>query len=247
VSKPTALPEPLGFPRCPDCAYKLTGAPAICAACADATLPQVPAAHCLVCSQALDGAGTACGNRICGWPIEQRHFSRVDAVAMYDGVMKQTLPLLKYEGRMGWALIYGRLIVGWLDNHATHASDIDVIIGNPTAPDRRPRHVEAIMRAASEANRTGRWPFADPDLPILVKARATTASAAQGTFWQNKMAAAQEHATALELRSSVAGQHVLLIDDVFTTGSQMATVARFLRDQGAAEVRGLVLARAPWR
>jgi predicted amidophosphoribosyltransferase len=247
VSVPTSLPEPLGFPRCPDCAYKLTGAPATCAACANATLPQVAAAHCSVCSQALADAGSACGNRICGWPIEQRFFSRVDAVAMYDGALKLTLPRLKYDGALGWAMIYGRLIVGWLDNHAAEVSDIDVIIGNPTAPDRQPQHVEAIMRAASEANRTGRWPFADPDRPVLVKTRSTTASAVQGAFWQNKMTAAQEHASALELRSEVEGQRVLLVDDVFTTGAQMVTVASFLRDQGATEVRGLVLARAPWR
>ncbi|MFE4514732.1 ComF family protein [Kitasatospora sp. NPDC056783] len=161
--------------------------------------------------------------------------------------MKQTLPRLKYEGMLGWAMIYGRLIVGWLDTHAAEVEDVDVIIGNPTAPDRRPQHVEAIMRAASDANRTGRWPFADPDKPVLVKTSTTTASAATGAFWQTKWAAAEAHAKALEVCSPVTGLTVLLVDDVFTTGAQMTTVARLLRQFGAREVRGLVLARAPWR
>ncbi|MCP2314281.1 ComF family protein [Kitasatospora paracochleata] len=225
----------------------LTGAPEICAACAGATLPPVARAHCPVCSQALAAVGAVCGNRICGWPPEQRYFTRVDAVAMYDGAMKQTLPRLKYDGRTGWALIYGRLVVGWLDNHAAEVADIDVIIGNPTAPDRRPQHVEAIMRAARDANRTGRWPIADPDKPLLVKTAATGTSAASGAFWQSKWTAAQAHAAALEVRSPVTGLTVLLVDDVFTTGAQMVTVSRLLREHGAREVRGLVLARAPWR
>ncbi|MEW1914800.1 phosphoribosyltransferase family protein [Kitasatospora sp. NPDC085895] len=240
-----ANPEPLGFPRCADCAYRLTGAPEICARCATATLPQVAEAHCLVCSQALSGPGTVCGNRICGWSLEQRHFTRVDAVAMYDGALKQTLPLLKYNGRLGWALIYGRLIIGWLDNHADQAADIDLILGNPTSPDRKPRHIEEIMRAASAANRTGRWPVADPDHPVPTKRQATAPSA--GTSWQAKMAAAEEHAAAIDLHTAVAGRKLLLVDDVFTTGAQMTTIARLLRSHGAREVRGLVLARAPWR
>ena len=247
MTRPEPLPEPLGFPNCRACPYMLTGAPATCAACAGSTLPPVAEAHCPVCSQTLPGAGAACGNRICGWPAEERHFSRVDAVAMYDGAMKRTLPRLKYDGLLGWAMIYGRLIVGWLDTHAAEVADVDVIIGNPSAPDRRPQHVEAIMRAASEANRTGRWPFADPDKPVLVKAVSTAASAAAGAFWQTKWDAAEAHAAALEVLSPVTGLTVLLVDDVFTTGAQMTTVARFLRQRGAREVRGLVLARAPWR
>ncbi|WP_234443735.1 ComF family protein [Streptomyces sp. NRRL B-24484] len=165
---------------------------------------------------------------------------------MYEGAMRETLPRLKYDGRLGWAKIYGRLIIGWLDNHADQVADIDFILGNPTAPDRQPQHVEEIMRGSSEANRTGRWPIADPDRPVLTKTRATAASAGAGTSWGSKWAAAEEHAAALELHRPVDGLCLLLVDDVFTTGAQMTTVARFLLAHGAAEVRGLVLARVPW-
>lgn len=238
--------QPLGFPNCANCPFKLTGTPSVCAACAAQTLPPVANAHCPICSQALPVPGQPCSNIICGWSREQRCFSRVDAIAMHDGVMRETLPRLKYQGRTGWALIFGRLVVGWLDNHADDVADIDLIIGNPSAPDRSPvQHVEEIMRAAADANRTGRWPIADPDSTVLVKTRATVSSA--GTGWQQKMTAANEHAAALEVRAPVEGLRLLLVDDVFTTGAQMVTVARLLQQHGAAEVRGLVLARAPWR
>ncbi|SBW22927.1 hypothetical protein FDG2_3319 [Candidatus Protofrankia californiensis] len=61
------------------------------------------------------------------------------------------------------------------------------------------------------------------------------------------MAAAHEHAEALDLRGSVEDKSVLLVDDIFTTGSQIHTVAKRLQAAwGANEVRGLVLARVPW-
>ncbi|WP_225847718.1 hypothetical protein [Streptomyces sp. HPF1205] len=40
---------------------------------------------------------------------------------------------------------------------------------------------------------------------------------------------------------------VLLFDDLFAIGRQVRAVARLLREAGAVQVRGLVLARAPWR
>lgn len=51
----------------------------------------------------------------------------------------------------------------------------------------------------------------------------------------------------LSLRVDVTGKRVIVYDDVLTTGCQLDTIARFLKAHGAASVRGLVLARAPWR
>ncbi|MFC4961489.1 hypothetical protein ACFPFX_34895 [Streptomyces mauvecolor] len=49
------------------------------------------------------------------------------------------------------------------------------------------------------------------------------------------------------LHRDLAGQKVLPVDDVFTSGAQIHTVAHHLLHTGhAGEVRGLVLARVPW-
>lgn len=64
----------------------------------------------------------------------------------------------------------------------------------------------------------------------------------RGRRWE----AAREHATALKLRQSVEGRRVLLVDDVFTTGSRFHTVGKLLIETGrASDVSGLVLARVP--
>ncbi|MGW0779034.1 hypothetical protein ACWGI0_26010 [Streptomyces sp. NPDC054802] len=45
---------------------------------------------------------------------------------------------------------------------------------------------------------------------------------------------------------NIMGSTILLVDDIFTSGSQLQHVALRLRASGAADVRGLVLARVPW-
>ncbi|MET8454464.1 phosphoribosyltransferase family protein [Streptomyces sp. NPDC005209] len=61
------------------------------------------------------------------------------------------------------------------------------------------------------------------------------------------MHAAREHAAALKLRQSVEGRRILLVDDVFTTGTTFHTVdKRLMTECGASEVRDLVLARVPF-
>lgn len=243
------FPQPLGFPQCARCAYVLNGTPQRCAACAAQTMKPLAANHCAICSQTLDGPGTACRNIICGWDPTIRCFTRVDAVALYSGYLESTLKRFKYdEGNAGWGSIFGRLIVGWLEAHENEVADIDLILGNPTVPGREPlQHIETMMTAAYNEDTTGRWPFSDPRQPILIKTRETPKSAGGRVNWQDKMTAAREHAQALDLRSSVNGKRILLVDDVFTTGAQIHTVSKYLKTVGtASEVRGLVLARVSW-
>ncbi|MGW9030015.1 ComF family protein [Streptomyces sp. NPDC055722] len=61
--------------------------------------------------------------------------------------------------------------------------------------------------------------------------------------------AATAHAAALTWTgdaNDIKGATILLVDDVLTSGSQLQHVALRLRASGAADVRGLVLARVPW-
>lgn len=50
---------------------------------------------------------------------------------------------------------------------------------------------------------------------------------------------------ALAQRASLSGQHVILIDDVMTTGATLTTASRALRQGGAAQISVLCLARTP--
>lgn len=238
----TSLPKPLGFPSCPRCPLRFNGTARICADCAARSFQPVSESHCAVCSQAL-ALGVECSNVICRWPLERRAFTRVDAVAMYSEHLKRTIKTFKYTGIKGWAVIFGRIVVGWLDMHADELADIDLIVGNPSYSGRSPfQHIEAILEAARIEDISGRWHI--PADPILVKCSDTRTSA--NSSWRSKLEAAKEHVAALELRGSVEGKRILLFDDIFTTGAQIHTVAKLLNEAEASSVRGLVLARVPW-
>ncbi|WP_220819495.1 ComF family protein [Streptomyces sp. gCLA4] len=245
------LPARLVFPQCRNCAYRFNGTTQGCAECAASAIRPLAEHHCGVCSQTLGSAGAKCGNIICDWDTKTRSFIRVDALALYATPLEQTIKEYKYglrDGSQGWGVIFGRLIVGWLHAHAAEVADIDLIIGNPSAPDRTPiQHIETMMRAAHAEDSIGRWPIADPDSPVLVKTAETKKSAGGGVRWHEKMEAAKEHAAALQLRQNVEGKRILLVDDVFTTGANFHTVGKLLMTEGGAkEVRGLVLARVPF-
>lgn len=45
-------------------------------------------------------------------PVEQRGFFRVDAGAVHSGALRDKIHRLKYDEAYGWAIIFGRLLVG---------------------------------------------------------------------------------------------------------------------------------------
>jgi predicted amidophosphoribosyltransferase len=54
-------------------------------------------------------------------------------------------------------------------------------------------------------------------------------------------------AFALMRRDLIVGQHVLLVDDVMTTGETLEALAATLKRNGATRVTNLVFARTPAR
>jgi predicted amidophosphoribosyltransferase len=82
---------------------------------------------------------------------------------------------------------------------------------------------------------------------LLVKMKPTPPM--QGRSWLERQAIAGgplREALTVRDRGAVAGERVLVVDDVLTEGSTMREVARCLLGAGAVEVAGLVLARPGW-
>ena len=114
---------------------------------------------CPVCSQMLDGDGS-CPNWLCDDP--GRRIERIDAIAYLSGELRDRIHWYKYEGRTGWSLIFGRLLLGWLEANAADDPP-DLIVANPTYIAPGLSRALGTSRASSGRPRQedllGRWPF----------------------------------------------------------------------------------------
>jgi predicted amidophosphoribosyltransferase len=161
--------------------------------------------------------------------------------------MRRAINNYKYRGSRDLAVVLGRLLLGWLEEHMA-ADPPGLIVVNPSLVGpggQQFAHTEAVLAAAADADAASRWPF---DPAAIVKTRSTLKSA-DGQAW-SKRVSGNELRDALLVRdpARTAGQFVLIYDDVATTGTQLDAVAACLLDEGgAARVEGIVLARALWR
>jgi len=200
-----------------------------------------------VCSQRPD-AGGRCANELCSSP--GRRISKIHAIGYQSGPLRSVINSYKYSGTRSWSVVLGRLLLAWLEE--TMAGEPPgLIVVNPGYAGSGGddfAHAEAVLAAAARADARKRWPFDLLSPAAVVKIRPTLKSA-DAQAWAKR-------ATGNELRSALqvpdpartAGQHILVFDDVCTTGKQLDAVAGCLLDQGgAAQVEGVVLARAPWR
>jgi predicted amidophosphoribosyltransferase len=238
---------PPGFPKCARCPYYRTGPARICVVCARRTFERVAPDACPTCSQQLEDDGS-CPNWLCQDP--GRRISRIHAIAYQSGALQRVINSYKYAGARSWSVIFGRLVLGWLELNAL-GDPPDLIVVNPTytGPGGRAfAHTEIVLQRAEQADVRRRWPFDLRSPRAIVKTRATAQSA--NATAKAKRAAADELRPALAIPdpARTAGRRVLVYDDVCTTASQLDAVADcLLAEGGAARVEALVLARAPWR
>lgn len=240
---------PAGFAACADCAYREAGSAPICFTCASERTEPVPPESCEICDLPRQ-PGQPCGNRICGW--RSRSFTRVRAISMRTGEMQRAISRYKYEAKWGWRVIFGRILVGYLDEHAGDFKAYDAITPSPTYTgddaDRDFDHTRQIIEAA-EVEEPIAWPF---EYDLIVKEARTPRFATNGspkTWKERKEIAEGPLRAALRVPdpSRVEGRRILVFDDVFTEGFTIREVARALIQAGAAEVSEVVLARQPFR
>lgn len=229
------LPKPLGFPRCYQCPFLQQGSPAICEKCAHETIESLPEPLCQICAQPIV-KGSQCRNKLCS--DSNRAFNRIEAIAKYGGSLTSAIIALK-NGQRWWASIFGRLIIGHLNKGQ---KTYTVIVPNPTYVVKGDGHTELVLKAAMAEDTLRKYNFSPRGL-LLPHSKSKG-----GKTYDEKSAIADELRKNLVIPANLAlkGAHVLVYDDVCTTGLQLNAIAIRLKDAGAHSVDGLVLARKTW-
>lgn len=208
---------------------------AVCASCWASVVPITPPC-CRTCGDPLPAWRVlSVAEELC--PRCRRRqplVSLARAIGPYEGTLRAIVHALKYDGRPTLARHLGARM---RQAGAAVLSGADLVVAVPL---HRSRERARGFNQARELGRHLGIPVAD----ALVRTRRTPSQA--------DLPAARRHANvrgAFAWRPGVAvrGRTIVLVDDVSTTGATLNACAGPLLDAGAAEVRALTAARAPFR
>lgn len=157
--------------------------------------------------------------------------------ARYDGVSRRAIWALKYGGQRRLAEPLGDLLAG-LVGHVPVGADLVVPIPLHATRRRRRGYNQAELLASRCAAALGLEMRAD----VVRRVRETPPQVGLGAVARRDNVAGA-FALAHGMAPHVVGRHVLLIDDVRTTGATMSAAAAPLRAAGAASVWGLTIAQ----
>ncbi|GAC1323617.1 MAG: ComF family protein [Chloroflexota bacterium] len=153
--------------------------------------------------------------------------------AEFEGAAREAVHALKYEGRHAISGVLGSVMA-----LAVHGASIDRVVAVPLhARRRRERGYDQAQMLAHHVARRLERPH---DTHVLKRVRYTTQQATLGVDERHR-----NMAEAFDTRDNVAGETILLVDDVLTTGATLNAAAMALTRAGADRIVALVFARAP--
>ena len=166
----------------------------------------------------------------------------------YHGELRSLVHLLKYEGMQPVAGRLGALLADSLEafcgvrGRATQMLVIPVPMHPIKQRQRGFNHAELLARAAiAEMRRRHPQWVLHLETSLLKRVRVTVSQAGLTTHQRRQNLRGAFFAPR---PARLAGRHVLLIDDIYTTGATARACSRVLRNAGAASVRVATVARA---
>jgi competence protein ComFC len=223
-------------PMCALCGGKTRAGEYLCEQC-EAKTVRITAPFCQQCSEPFEGAITSvftCAN------CAHRTIYFDAAVAAYRGrgIVRQIIHDFKYGRQIHLRRLVARWLYAAFDDERISGRQFDIIVPVPLHPTRRR---ERGFNQASLLAELLSARISIPCKPLLKRIRYTTT---QTALDRTERIENLHNAFRLRKKADVRGLHVLLIDDVLTTGSTLSECARVLKRAGAASVYAATAARA---
>jgi ComF family protein len=200
----------------------------LCRECADEKLTVLPAGICFLCGK-LSANFKTCQK--CATANTPQH---VWAVCSYDNLAKRLVAAFKFEHAREAA----KIMALYIDEALPYFAEEPLLVFVPTAPSHvRQRGFDHALLLAKELARVRSWHYS----PLLVRQSNRQQHGA------TKIARREQIKGVFRVKDMqrIKGAHVLLLDDVVTTGSTVVECTKVLKKSGAASVDAVVFARTP--
>jgi ComF family protein len=162
-------------------------------------------------------------------------FDHALSTDQFEGLLREAIHQFKYRPCRS----LGRPLGDWMADRVRLNGDIDIIMPVPFHSKRfRQRGFNQALLLAHRLSDRNKLPFSCDN---LVRVRPTRP---QVELTGDERIKNVVGAFALKKPGAVEASHVVLVDDVFTTGATMNECADVLKKSGAAQVTVLTLARA---
>ena len=228
--------------ECEGCTASLTDDPVpfFCRRCWS-TIHLLPPPACPRCGRpfASPSALTHSPEHLCGdCRTRTPAFTRVWSLYPYQEPLTDAIRLFKYEKKFALAGPLGDLLLAYSMAFEESRQTFECLMPVPLHPIRlKERGFNQSLLLADRLNRRLKLPLSYTN---LVRARATPP---QTELTRVERIKNLRRAFSVLRPDEVAGMRILLVDDVFTTGTTINECAKVLRKAGAAEVYGVTLAR----
>ncbi len=223
-------------PRCPGCGAMVERQGALCPACW-AQLRFIAEPCCQRC--AVPVLHAPAGSIVCpACIVNPPVFGRARAVLRYDAASAPMILAMKHRGKLQAMSAFG----GWMARAGTELfAGADGFVPVPLHRWRMLRRGfnQSSLLARAIGKRTGIPALAG----ALARLRATPSQQGLSGDERLRNMAGSVFAVPASARSLVDGRRLIVVDDVFTTGSTLSACAAALIRAGAANVDVLVLAR----
>lgn len=199
----------------------------ICPACYQ-TAPFVRGKTCIQCGQPISGAKDI--HKCADCSKKEYYFKQGISVFEYKGMVKKAIIRLKFFGKKRYAVTLGKLM-GQALRKMTNWPIIDLIVYIPLHPKRfRERGYNQARLLADEIGRQLGWRIGQN---VIFKTKNATAQSKLTRFQRQKNL---KNAFRFNTKTKIKGATVLLVDDVYTTGTTVNECARLLHKAGANEI-----------
>ena len=224
---------------CPVCKIPLLlYEPYLCSSCSVKIKP-IGNPKCARCARSLAPYGPS--RSICTACSAQRPFyHRGFTLVKYESQIKTIFHEIKFQNKPWLLKVFSGLLAGFLSSFPefkTYDMMVPIPLDRKKARERGFNQAELIARMLKNLGAENKV-----EVRLIIKKKKKTAP--QSQLRRRERLNNLNHAFSIKKSGDIKGKHILLIDDIFTTGSTVNECARLLKENGAERVDFFTIARS---